>query len=319
MLSNYKILKVFTKNDYMRGMGMLNSAYKKEAMANYKKAVEEYNRSYKTIVDLSSVLYKKRLGAVELIGEVETYINTIANKPKQFEKTISDINVNRREFESEIQKLEIESKEAINVGGSVAGVGVLGGVGVAAFGPTIAMAVATTFGTASTGTAISALSGVAATNAALAWLGGGALAAGGGGMAAGQAFLALAGPVGWAIGGTALVGAGLLLNSKNKKIAEEAESKTKEVYRDRAIFEKMVVKIKQLLTQTIECVKNTESRLKNMVSKPSKDYNSFSDLEKADFESLVNNTETLSKLINEKIGNTETHCKPINIKSDDTK
>ncbi len=40
-------------------------------------------------------------------------------------------------------------------------------------------------GTASTGTAIGTLSGAAATNATLAWLGGGALAAGGGGMAAG--------------------------------------------------------------------------------------------------------------------------------------
>lgn len=66
------------------------------------------------------------------------------------------------------------------------------------------MAIATTLGTASTGTAISALSGAAATNAALAWLGGGALATGGGGVAAGEAFLALAGPVGWAIGGTEL-------------------------------------------------------------------------------------------------------------------
>lgn len=284
---------------------MLNSAYKKETMANYKKAVEEYNRSYEAIVDLSSVLYKKRLGAVELIGEVETYINTIANKPKQFEKTISDINVNRREFESEIQKMEIESKEATNVGGSIAGVGVLGGVGVAAFGPTVAMAVATTFGTASTGTAISALSGVAATNAALAWLGGGALAAGGGGMAAGQAFLALAGPVGWAIGGTALVGAGLLLNSKNKKIAEEAESKTYEVYRDRATFEKMIVNGTKVLNLTAEVAKDTESLLLKMVNIPINDYNSFSDPEKEDFQSLVYNTEALSKLINIKIDDTE--------------
>ena len=69
----------------------------------------------------------------------------------------------------------------------------------------MAMGVATTFGVASTGAAISALSGAAATNAALAWLGGGALAAGGGGMAAGEAFLALAGPVGWAIAGVSLV------------------------------------------------------------------------------------------------------------------
>jgi len=42
-----------------------------------------------------------------------------------------------------------------------------------------------TYGIASTGTAIGTLSGAAASNAILAWLGGGSLAAGGGGMAAG--------------------------------------------------------------------------------------------------------------------------------------
>ncbi len=44
-------------------------------------------------------------------------------------------------------------------------------------------------GTASTGTAISSLSGAAATNASLAWLGGGAVSAGGGGVAAGSVVL----------------------------------------------------------------------------------------------------------------------------------
>lgn len=48
-----------------------------------------------------------------------------------------------------------------------------------------AMWVATTYGTAGTGVAISSLSGAAATNAALAWLGGGTVASGGGGMTAG--------------------------------------------------------------------------------------------------------------------------------------
>jgi hypothetical protein len=45
-------------------------------------------------------------------------------------------------------------------------------------------------GTASTGTAISTISGIAATNATLAWFGGGALAAGGAGMAGGTWVLA---------------------------------------------------------------------------------------------------------------------------------
>ena len=51
------------------------------------------------------------------------------------------------------------------------------------------MAFATAVGTASTGTAIASLSGVAAHHAALAWLGGGALSAGGAGMAGGAMVL----------------------------------------------------------------------------------------------------------------------------------
>ena len=65
------------------------------------------------------------------------------------------------------------------IGGSLAGM--------AAGAGTMALVVA--YGTASTGTAIASLSGVAATNASLAFLGGGAVSAGGGGMVAGAAVL----------------------------------------------------------------------------------------------------------------------------------
>lgn len=71
-------------------------------------------------------------------------------------------------------------------------------------GQTAAMSLATTFGTASTGTAISSLSGVAATNAATAWLGGGALAAGGGGMAAGTVVLTTIPIVGGVVAASAI-------------------------------------------------------------------------------------------------------------------
>ncbi|MFQ8814142.1 MAG: hypothetical protein ACLR8X_13550 [Gallintestinimicrobium sp.] len=56
---------------------------------------------------------------------------------------------------------------------------------------TALMSIATTFGTASTGTAISALSGAAAQKAAMAWIGrtfAGFAVKEGAGMAAGQAF-----------------------------------------------------------------------------------------------------------------------------------
>ena len=85
------------------------------------------------------------------------------------------------------------------------------------------MGIATTFGVASTGTAISALGGAAATNAALAGVGGGALAAGGGGMAAGHALVALAGPVGWGMAIAAFTVSGLLwwLAKQKKERLEE--------------------------------------------------------------------------------------------------
>jgi len=75
--------------------------------------------------------------------------------------------------------------------GTMAGLGAYGLVGMV--------------GVASTGTAIGTLSGAAATNATLAWLGGGSLAAGGLGMAAGTWVLGgiIAGPA-LAIGGYAL-------------------------------------------------------------------------------------------------------------------
>ncbi len=65
-------------------------------------------------------------------------------------------------------------------------------------------------GTASTGTAISTLSGAAAKSATLAWLGGGSLAAGGFGMYLGNIVL-----IGISIVGVLLVGR--LLRSRNTK------------------------------------------------------------------------------------------------------
>jgi hypothetical protein len=61
----------------------------------------------------------------------------------------------------------------------------LAGAGAGTLATAGAFALAGAFGTASTGAAIGGLSGAAATNATLAWFGGGALSAGGGGMATG--------------------------------------------------------------------------------------------------------------------------------------
>jgi type II secretory pathway pseudopilin PulG len=72
--------------------------------------------------------------------------------------------------------------------------------------------------TASTGTAISSLGGVAATNATLAWLGGGSLAAGGYGMAGGMMVL------GGIVAGPALAIFGHILGSKGETALNNARS-----------------------------------------------------------------------------------------------
>ncbi len=74
-----------------------------------------------------------------------------------------------------------------------------------------AFVLAALVGTASTGTAIGTLSGAAATNATLAWFGGGALAAGGGGMVLGSLV------VGGVSLGLALMVGGFMVSGEGEK------------------------------------------------------------------------------------------------------
>ena len=74
--------------------------------------------------------------------------------------------------------------------------------------------------TASTGAAISSLSGAAAGNATLAWLGGGSLAAGGGGMAAGAVVL-----TGIAAAPVLLIGGGALW-VQSRRLAKQRQADT---------------------------------------------------------------------------------------------
>ena len=157
----------------------------------------------------------------EALKRIERIFDNIRNVPTEENKKFREVKKASLKWKQQAQKIQQDCDKAIKKEKSGAAIGTGVGVTVAALGPTAAMGVATTFGVASTGTAISALSGAAATNAALAWLGGGAIAAGGGGVAAGQALLALAGPVGWAIAGLALVTSGIffwITKSKNARL-----------------------------------------------------------------------------------------------------
>lgn len=276
---------------------MFNGDLKKKALKKLQKSNETYQKTAAQVTLQASELHELRINtSVQIIRDVESYINTLANSPKEFEKAVSELKISYKKFEAIIDDI-IKSDNTAKVAGSSAGAGVVAGAGVATLAPGAAMAIATTFGTASTGTAISALSGAAATNAALAWLGGGALAAGGGGMAAGNALLALAGPIGWGIGGAAIVGGAIWARKKNKNLAEKANKETGRIQRENGRLKEIGVRVSTLHSQTENHSNKVNQHLAYLRSSAPNNYRSFSREQKQEIGSLVHNINSLSELL----------------------
>ena len=208
--------------------------------------------------------------------EIQEKFDLIRNIPNEEQLKYQEAKKISHSWKQQVDYIynDFESAKKAEIGAGAAG-GALG-VGVATLGPTAAMGVATTFGVASTGTAISSLSGAAATNAALAWLGGGTLAAGGGGMAAGQLLLTLAGPVGWAIAGTTIVAsAALYLWSKSEK------EKLEELFlligkRDECYYKLAVVELNERIKRVLEETKKLYKAI-GLIESFGTDYNSMTE------------------------------------------
>lgn len=281
---------------------MLNNGFKKDALRALEDAHKRYEIRAEQVGEQSIELMNLRKESSEnLIKEVEAYINTLANTPKELNKSFTEYKASFSSFNAIISRLKKDATSADIQTGTGVGASIATGVGVAALAPTAAMAVATTFGVASTGTAISALSGAAATNAALAWIGGGALVAGGGGMAGGSAFLALAGPVGWAVGGLLLAGTGIFSYRKNKRIGEEAMAKRKELETFDAALKAALREISSLISLTNTHIQGVRQLLNKLLSNKSLDYKSFTEQQKEEVGSLVNHINSLSALLNKKV------------------
>lgn len=279
---------------------MLYTKAKKEALSIYEHAVEKYNNTYQTMQETGSRLYSLRQDSVKLIQEIELLLNSIANKPKEFEKTISDIQAEQKKFRDAEEYAAEAMKAAVKSGISVAA-GVAGGAAVASMAPSAAMWVATTFGTASTGTAISTLSGAAATKAALAWLGGGALSAGGAGVAGGQALLALAGPIGWGIAGVTTAASVVALGHKNKKIADEAIAEAKKITIAGAEVNESSAKIQHLIDETVMLMDDLRDMSRANTLLRDANYLELSEKEQYRLGAMVNSTLALAEMLNKTI------------------
>ena len=263
-------------------------------------SITEYNDAYTLMNDKGVQLFIERSRAVDTIELIKNLVNSIANRPKSFEADFEEIETNRKSFLNSCDFGERELQAAREAAGG-AGAGVAAGASVAFMAPTAAMWVATTFGTASTGTAISALSGAAAQSAALAWLGGGALTAGGGGMAAGNALLAMAGPIGWSIAGATLLSSILLFSKKKTKLNKQKNEEIENVKRNTEKVREMDVQITDYLGQTTALRSGLNKSYEQCLKLYGKDYKGFNNDQKISLGSLVNQTKALSALFEKTI------------------
>lgn len=266
----------------------------------YEQATVDYNGAYTSMVDKGLSLLRQRERSTDLIELIELLVSSIANTPKSFKTDFDDIRFRKAQF---LSAAEFAQKEldAARQSAASAGAGFTGGAAVALIAPSAAMWVATTFGTASTGTAISTLSGAAATNAALAWLGGGTLAVGGGGIAAGSALLALAGPIGWTVAGATLLTSIALFTKKKQENREERQRELTKVRQNTADVTRRDAQITDLLRRTAALRELLVASYRHALQFFGADFRSLSTPQRSQLAALVNNTKVCAALLAQRI------------------
>ena len=182
--------------------------------------------------------------SLQRLGEEKVFVlsNSITSFLNTFTK-LKNVDFTNLEELSELTRFHIDGASFSEIGelghfATSIAAGTIAGAAGGALTALGAYSAAATFATASTGTAIGTLSGAAATNATLAFFGGGSLATGGLGMAGGVAVL------GGLVAGPALLVMGIITGATAGKGLEEAKSHAAEAD----------VICKQLETGAIQCI-----------------------------------------------------------------
>lgn len=212
-----------------------------KAKRELERAREEGNSELESLGQLRVELYAQQmgrfaslfreLGSDALEAALEKF-GVVGGDPRQLDAGLA-----------EQRLIEIRAQSATAGGVLKAGVTTLGSGALAGIG---SFGAATMLASASTGTAISTLGGVAATNATLAWFGGGALAAGGLGIAGGTAVLGgiVAGPV-LAVGGMLLAAKARENLANARRTLAEADKAASEMNAARAIADAITALARQ--------------------------------------------------------------------------
>ncbi|CEQ15161.1 hypothetical protein [Paraclostridium sordellii] len=238
--------------------GFSNSIEADEKILEAKNIYEEINNKLDSTqnktIDKMRNLNKLKISiyANEIMESIEV-IEKIKNI-KQTDTTIS-------EFKFKFTPEEIKEVKKISIEASNIAKGSIDGLGTSAAMSSLTTSLVANFGVASTGTAISSLSGAAAQRATLAALGGGAINAGGAGMAGGQVML----------GGISLVPTVIIMSHK---YAQNAERKLTEATRYYSQIREEVGKIEGTISWIensvnvrVDEIYNTLENFRNVYSK----------------------------------------------------
>ena len=195
----------------------------KELQVQHQHNLARLEKRNKECVRDMDKLGRKELEILKSFQEFSTVFEKIKNRPEFAKIQKQGICLPQYDGE-ELKKASVGANTLLGgLGGAAAGTA----GGFAASGAATAVVMA--LGTASTGVPIASLSGAAATNATLAALGGGSLAAGGGGMALGTTVLGAATlGVGLLIGGVIFGITGGKISSDAKKAQKEIEKETQQ-------------------------------------------------------------------------------------------
>lgn len=206
----------------------------KQRRAHYEIAEQAYlrarNDTERCLYDLGLV----RLRVMETLGKVVVFLQKarMTSTP-----ALDHLNIAHEEL-AQWQGYALEATDILR--------GLVGSIGTGAATAVGTYGLIGAFGAASTGTAIASLSGAAATNATLAWLGGGALAAGGGGMALGTMVL------GGIVAGPAVLVGGFFIATQAETVKTEVRRKIAEMDIAQAEMNREVTKWRQVRSRSEE-------------------------------------------------------------------
>ena len=176
-----------------------------EFIKKTKKIQKALNQEIRTFGEYKILTLKNTIGVfISYLKDIEQ------NNKENFYEILESCNTSQK-YITELNQININLTEIMTTVGTSAALATIAVTGV----PTVVTGTVASIASASTGTAISGLVGVAKTNAILAWLGGGSLASGGGGIALGTTVLATATAA--ATGIVAVASAGLVVSSIGAK------------------------------------------------------------------------------------------------------